>query len=83
MVPLHVPFVVVSSLPTSGVPETTGGCVFAGATETRFVAATPAAARITSASAVTAAITRGLAIAACRNRGCQGKRSMVFPLMVD
>ena len=42
----------------------------------------PVAARIASASALTAAITRGLAIAACRNRGCQGKRSMVFLLLV-
>ena len=82
MVPLHFPFVVVRVLPTSGVPETSGGSVFAGATEPRFVAAIAGAARIASASALTAAIARGLAIAACRNRGCQGKRSMVFLLLV-
>jgi hypothetical protein len=50
--------------------------VFEGAAELRLVAAMPAVATITSASAVTV-ITRGLAIAACRNRGCQGIRSML------
>ena len=39
------------------VPETTGGCVFAGTAELRLVAAMPAAATTTSVSAVTAAIT--------------------------
>ena len=61
MVPLHVPLLVVSSLPIAGVPETTGGPVFDGAAETRFVAATAAVATITSASAATAAITTRLA----------------------
>ena len=85
MLPLHVPLVVVSSLPTSGVPETTGGPVFDGAVATPLVAAKPAAARIASPSAVTAAISSGLAIEACRNRGCPGTRSMVtsFSLLTN
>ena len=80
--PLQVPFVVVRLLPTSGVPETTGGCVFEGAVELRLVAAMAAAARIDSASKAAAAITRGLTITGCRNRGCQGNPSMC-PSSVD
>ena len=82
MLPLHVPFEVVNSLPISGVPETTGGCVFDGAAATRFVAAKPAAARIASASAMTAAISSGLAIAIRRKRECRGTRSIVTSLLL-
>ena len=64
------------------VPETTGGFVFAGTAEPRLVAAMPVAATTASVSAVTAAITRGRAIPACRNRGCQGNRSMVSSSVV-
>src|SRR4051812_29436128 len=83
VVPLQVPFVVDRVLPTSGVPETTGGCVFEGTDELLLVAAMPAAAALASASAVTAAITRGLTVTACRNRGCQRNRSMVPPQSTD